>query len=111
MLHITIDICPDLYLCLIAIGKNQERLHVHRRGSAWGLAGLVKGMGIGSLKKFGILERIKEATEDQVCPQTFVQPLFALEVCLSCSSFLLTSVKSTTDLLCTHLLHHLHDTV
>ncbi|DBB12167.1 TPA: hypothetical protein ACH3X3_006274 [Trebouxia sp. C0006] len=37
----------------------------HRRGSAWGLAGLVKGLGIGSLKTFGILERIKDATEDQ----------------------------------------------
>ena len=37
-----------------------------RRGSAWGLAGLVKGLGIGSLKKFGILDRIKDATEDQV---------------------------------------------
>ena len=37
-----------------------------RRGSAWGLAGLVKGLGIGSLKTFGILERIKDATEDQV---------------------------------------------
>ena len=37
-----------------------------RRGSAWGLAGLVKGLGIGSLKNFGILERIKDATEDQV---------------------------------------------
>ena len=37
-----------------------------RRGSAWGLAGLVKGLGIGSLKNFGILDRIKDATEDQV---------------------------------------------
>ena len=39
-----------------------------RRGAAWGLAGLVKGLGIGSLKNLGILDRIKGATEDQVTP-------------------------------------------
>lgn len=57
----------------MALVQSMTNFMCYRRGSAWGLAGLVKGMGIGSLRNFGILERIKEATEDQVCPHT--QPL------------------------------------
>ncbi len=50
----------------VGLLQGSSRSASFRRGSAWGLAGLVKGLGIGSLKNFGILERIKDATEDQV---------------------------------------------
>lgn len=56
-----------------------------RRGSAWGLAGLVKGMGIGSLKNFGILDRIKEATEDQVSLHCLTsKACLSSGLCLTC---------------------------
>ena len=91
---------PFLYPRLTAIRIDCERPHVHRRGSAWGLAGLVKGMGIGSLKNFGILERIKEATEDQVCPQPCGRPLLPLHsVPLSLLFFVLAHPSQSTTYL------------
>lgn len=76
-MHIEKTAPVDLPMCITAIVQiDHEKFHVYRRGSAWGLAGLVKGMGIGSLRNFGILERIKEATEDQVRPHNPCLNLF-----------------------------------
>jgi len=36
-----------------------------RRGAAFGLAGVVKGLGVGSVKTFGIMEALKTAIEDK----------------------------------------------
>jgi hypothetical protein len=36
-----------------------------RRGAAYGLAGVVRGAGIGSFKQFGLIPRLKAATEDK----------------------------------------------
>ena len=82
---------------------------VCRRGAAWGLAGLVKGLGIGSLKKLGILDRVKAATEDQVsrasasavCSEGHTSPYqLLLHTCDECGSiafFNKTNRKVTND--------------
>ena len=66
-LKLSIFVTHLLLICFIRI-VNKCWCVGCRRGAAWGLAGLVKGLGIGSLKNLGILERIKGATEDQVSP-------------------------------------------
>jgi hypothetical protein len=40
-----------------------------RRGAAYGLAGAVKGLGIGSLKGYGVLDSLKSMVEDKRDPQ------------------------------------------
>lgn len=37
-----------------------------RRGAAFGLAGVVKGFGISSLKKYGIAATIRQGLEDRL---------------------------------------------
>ena len=37
-----------------------------RRGAAYGLAGVIKGRGIGSLKEFNVMQQLKDATESKV---------------------------------------------
>lgn len=39
--------------------------HRFRRGAAFGLAGVVKGLGIGCLKNFGVLDTLKAAVQDK----------------------------------------------
>ena len=51
-----------------------------RRGAAYGLAGAVKGMGIGSLKLFGIMDRVKLAVEDKTSPEAREGALMAFEL-------------------------------
>lgn len=36
-----------------------------RRGAAFGLAGVVKGLGIPSLKRYGIMDALKAGVEDK----------------------------------------------
>jgi hypothetical protein len=40
-----------------------------RRGAAYGLSGAVKGLGIGSLKGYGVLDSLKAMVEDKRDPQ------------------------------------------
>lgn len=54
--------------------------YAERRGAAFGLAGLVKGCGISSLKSFGLLDRLKEAIEDKKSPIAREGALFAFEL-------------------------------
>jgi alkylhydroperoxidase/carboxymuconolactone decarboxylase family protein YurZ len=54
-----------------------------RRGAAIGLAGAVKGMGIGSLKGFGVMDAIKAAVEDKKNPDAREGAVMAFEqLCL-----------------------------
>ena len=50
-----------------------------RRGAAYGLAGLVKGLGIISLKEYSVLERLKSAMEDKKRYESRQGVMFALE--------------------------------
>ncbi|KAH9290142.1 hypothetical protein KI387_034259, partial [Taxus chinensis] len=42
----------------------QSEKYGERRGAAFGLAGVVKGFGISSLKKYGIVDSLKAGLED-----------------------------------------------
>ncbi|KAI5824961.1 ARM repeat-containing protein [Schizophyllum commune Tattone D] len=50
-----------------------------RRGAAYGLAGAVRGAGIGAMKKYQIMERIKTATEDKKRYEPRQGAMFATE--------------------------------
>lgn len=50
-----------------------------RRGAAFGLAGLVKGLGVASLKQYSIMDTLKEASEAKKEPQKREGALFAFE--------------------------------
>ena len=36
-----------------------------RRGAAYGLAGIVKGAGVGSLQQFGIMDKLSDGVQDK----------------------------------------------
>lgn len=59
---------------LFQAGKYGER-----RGAAYGVAGMVKGLGIASLQKYDILGRISTAIEDKKYFETRQGALFAIE--------------------------------
>ncbi|WVQ78033.1 hypothetical protein IAT38_000114 [Cryptococcus sp. DSM 104549] len=50
-----------------------------RRGAAYGLAGVVKGRGLVSLKGYGLMDKLKEAAEDKTSYQSRQGALFAYE--------------------------------
>ena len=54
--------------------------YADRRGAAFGLAGAVKGMGIGSLKLFGVMDAVKAAVEDKSNPEAREGALMAFEL-------------------------------
>lgn len=53
--------------------------YAHRRGAAYGLAGIVRGRGISALKEFSIISRIREAIDDKKQFEARQGALFALE--------------------------------
>ncbi|KAI9338101.1 armadillo-type protein [Zopfochytrium polystomum] len=53
--------------------------YAERRGAAYGLAGVVKGKGIASLKEFEIMSSLKEAVEDKKKTERREGALFAFE--------------------------------
>ena len=53
--------------------------YAERRGAAYGIAGIVKGLGISSLKKFNIMNILQEAVEDKKHPNTRQGALLAFE--------------------------------
>jgi hypothetical protein len=54
--------------------------YADRRGAAFGLAGAVKGMGIGSLKGFGVMDAIKASVEDKKNPDAREGAVMAFEL-------------------------------
>jgi tetrahydromethanopterin S-methyltransferase subunit C len=54
------------------------RAHVCRRGAAYGLSGVVKGLGLMSMKNAGIMDALKAAVEDK-------KDAGAREVCVVCA--------------------------
>ncbi len=53
--------------------------YAERRGAAYGLAGVVKGLGISSLKKYNIMTALQTAVEDKKHPYARQGALFAFE--------------------------------
>ncbi|KAI0628364.1 ARM repeat-containing protein [Trametes polyzona] len=50
-----------------------------RRGAAYGLAGVVKGLGISAIKEYNLIERLKAATEDKKRYEPRQGAMFAFE--------------------------------
>ncbi|KAM9953278.1 hypothetical protein ACTFIR_008341 [Dictyostelium discoideum] len=59
--------------------KNSSGNYADRRGAAFGLAGSVKGLGIGSLKNYSILDTLQSYIEDKKHPTSRQGALFAFE--------------------------------
>ncbi|KAK5582574.1 hypothetical protein RB653_004159 [Dictyostelium firmibasis] len=59
--------------------KNSGGNYADRRGAAFGLAGSVKGLGIGSLKNYSILDTLQSYIEDKKHPTSRQGALFAFE--------------------------------
>ena len=57
----------------------QGEAYAERRGGAYGLAGCVKGLGMSSLKSYGIMDRLKTAIDDKKDPRCREGALFAFE--------------------------------
>jgi hypothetical protein len=53
--------------------------YAHRRGAAYGLAGIVKGRGLQSLKEYELMDKLTEAAEDKAVYQSRQGALFAFE--------------------------------
>ena len=49
-----------------------------RRGAAWGIAGIVKGLGIASLKGYGILDAVMAGLNDEVSGPCLLQTVALL---------------------------------
>jgi hypothetical protein len=69
------DLVDQLTADLFGAAKYAER-----RGAAYGLAGVVKGRGLGSLKEFGILGRLRDNAEDKKDPHARQGALFGYEM-------------------------------
>ena len=50
-----------------------------RRGAAYGLAGTVKGLGVGAMKRYDVIERLRVATEDKKRFELRQGAMFAFE--------------------------------
>lgn len=57
----------------------QSEKYAERRGAAFGLAGVVKGLGLPSLKKFGVIDALKVAAEEKNSPKAREGGLLCLE--------------------------------
>jgi hypothetical protein len=78
LVPITRSSVPDL------VGKLFDELfnapkYAARRGAAYGLAGIIKGIGIAGLKEFGIHDRLKTATEEKKKYEPRQGAMFSLE--------------------------------
>lgn len=53
--------------------------YASRRGAAYGLAGVVKGRGLTSLKEYDLIDKLKDAAEDKSAFQSRQGAVFAFE--------------------------------
>ena len=69
-----------LPLCMSPICHVTQNCHVlHRRGAAFGLAGMIKGLGISAINKYGTMDALKKALDDQTSADAREGALFAFE--------------------------------
>eukprot|EP00899_Mesostigma_viride_P018162 jgi/Mesvir1/26347/Mv22521-RA.1 len=69
------------------VGRLLERVlkgekYAVRRGAAFGLGGVIKGLGMAALSQCGVMDKLKAAVEDKASPESREGALFAFE-CLS----------------------------
>ena len=50
-----------------------------RRGAAFGLAGIIKGLGVSAINKYGTMDTLKKALDDQASADAREGALFAFE--------------------------------
>ena len=66
--------------CMSPICHVTPHHHVlHRRGAAFGLAGMIKGLGISAINKYGTMDALKKALDDQTSADAREGALFAFE--------------------------------
>ena len=80
-----------------------------RRGAAFGLAGVVKGFGISSLKKYGIVTVLREGLADRYLTKTSgsVRILVVMLDALSCQIVTCSSMSKSKKLLAENM--HVYD--
>lgn len=78
LVRITKDSVPTLVEQLLEELFNVPK-YAARRGAAYGLAGVIKGIGIAGIKEFDILGRLRTATEDKKKYEARQGAMFALE--------------------------------
>ena len=71
---------PDLLKNLMELLFNSESSYGERKGAAYGIAGLVKGLGILSLKQLGINDQLMDAIQDKTSSVRREGALFAFEM-------------------------------
>eukprot|EP00095_Tigriopus_kingsejongensis_P007819 maker-scaffold204_size260821-snap-gene-1.47 protein:Tk07819 transcript:maker-scaffold204_size260821-snap-gene-1.47-mRNA-1 annotation:"translational activator" len=74
------DKAPECVSNLINTLLKEEVPYGERKGAAYGIAGLVKGLGILSLKQLDIMSRLTEAIQDKKSPTHREGALFAIEM-------------------------------
>ena len=52
---------------------------LHRRGAAFGLAGMIKGLGISAINKYGTMDALRKALDDETNADAREGALFAFE--------------------------------
>lgn len=66
--------------CMSPICHVTPHRHVlHRRGAAFGLAGMIKGLGISAINRYGTMDALKKALNDQTSADAREGALFAFE--------------------------------
>ena len=71
---------PDIVSNLINTLLKEDRSYGERKGAAYGIAGIVKGLGILSLKQLDIMGRLTEAIQNKKSPTHREGALFAFEM-------------------------------
>jgi hypothetical protein len=81
-------LAPLVKVMRLSVAQLAERLqdelfnapkYAHRRGAAYGLAGVIKGTGISGMKEFGVITRLRSATEDKKRFEARQGAMFAFE--------------------------------
>jgi hypothetical protein len=79
LIRVIKDDVPDLVDQLMSDLFNASK-YAERRGAAYGLAGVVRGRGVSSLKEFGVLGRLRDNAEDKKNTQARQGAMFGYEI-------------------------------